>query len=154
MYFIIFFTHKCFVYAIESLSWSPLTKVRITKWKLYLSCWQIIAWKHEETHLWPYIILLYFLALNFEAYHFLFGFSFWFKLCNLFLIDLWYLWLFSYGSCIFWYVFNYKYVIYAIEILSWSPLIIVRCTKWKLYLWYWCIIARGRRYTSLDPIKF
>ena len=40
------------------------------------------------------------------------------------------------------------------EILSWSPFIKVRFTKWKLFLWYWCIIAYRRRYTSVHPSKF
>ena len=32
-----FFNYKCFIYAIKILYGSPLTKVRYTKWKLFLS---------------------------------------------------------------------------------------------------------------------
>ena len=44
--------------------------------------------------------------------------------------------------------FNYKCFSYAIEILSWSPYTKVWFTKWKLYQWYWRIIAWRRRHIS------
>ena len=128
----------------EILSWSPLTKVRFEKWKLYLWYLCIIASRRRYTSLDPinFILCIFFIFLlsNLNLILFQFGFSFFSNYANFF-INLWYWRLFSYGSCIFWYFFNYKCFVYAIEILFWSPLTKVRFPKWKLYLWYWCIIS-------------
>ena len=134
-----FLNNKWFMYVLQILSWPPFTEVQFTKWKWYRWYWYLIAWRHEVHLSRPYIILFYAFFLILELQHlnlilFTIGFIFLYKLCNLLLINLGYLWFVSYGSCILWLFFNYRCFIYALEILSWPPCTKVRFTKWKLYL--------------------
>ena len=146
-----FCNYKCFYFALDIWTWPSFTKKRFTKWKLYLWYWYIITWRHELHISKPYKFFLYAFFFILQLYHlnlilFTFGFTFFLKLCNLLQINLWYLWLFSYESCILGDFFNYKYFIYALEILSWRPSSKVRFIKREaipIILVYYCLETWG-----------